>query len=120
MAFGFSPKFVVSLPLNDLTPLQFLSYAVEAAKRLGWNTIPVEAHGFVAYTKSSMGSWSEQVRFTVENGMATIKSECITNQVFDRGKNKRNIRDFENEFKILRETVHLEQLEWKPDDISKE
>ncbi len=120
MAFGVSPKFVVTVPLNDLTPLQFLSYAVEAAKRLGWNTSLVEANGFVAYTKSSSSSWSEQVRFTVENDMATIKSECISNQLFDWGKNKRNIREFENEFRVVRETAHRDHLELKPDDISKQ
>jgi rhomboid protease GluP len=94
MAFGFSPKYIQEYKLDELSKEHFLVVAKEAAQQLKWDVSFVSETGFIAYTKISMTSWSEQVSVKVENDTATIKSECAGAQLFDWGKNKGNVKNF--------------------------
>ena len=92
MAIGLSPKFSSTIGLDDLSKEHFLVIALEAATQLGWNIGYKSENGFVAYTKFSMSSYSEEVKFTIDNGLVTIKSECTCSQLVDWGKNKKKCR----------------------------
>lgn len=109
MAFGLSPKYVQQFPLEELTPEQFLVMALEAAKKIGWNIGFISEQGFTAYTSFSLSSYSEEIKVTIDNEVATIKSECTGNQLADWGKNKRNINDFDDAFIGLRYTITPEE-----------
>ena len=74
MAFGFSPKFESELPLGDLTREQFLLLGIESAKKLGWDIGTVTTNGFVAYSKFSMSSWSEEIIVKVYEERISLKS----------------------------------------------
>ncbi len=91
MAFGFPPKYSETVHLYGPDTEHFLLIALEAAKRQGWNISIISSTGFVAYTRFSWRSWSEKVTVSIEHSAAHIRSECTGNQVFDSGKNKRNI-----------------------------
>ena len=91
MAFGFSPKHIQEFILDNLSQEQFLVLAIEAVKKLGWNIGYTSETGFIAYTKFSMSSWSEEITVKIEDGNATLKSECTGSQMVDWGKNKKNI-----------------------------
>ncbi|BAU53443.1 rhomboid family intramembrane serine protease [Mucilaginibacter gotjawali] len=110
MAFGFSPKYVQILPIDPLTPQEFLVLAIEAAKILDWNIAFETETGFIAYTKFSMTSWSEEVKVTIEGDQATLKSECTGNQLMDWGKNKGNIESLVAELELLKSTVTPEDM----------
>lgn len=125
MAIGLSPKFSHTIGLDDLRQPHFLIVALEAAKQLDWNIGYKSENGFVAYTKFSMSSYSEEVKLTIENGIATIKSECTGSQLADWGKNKKNVEKFMAAFNELKSTISAETLdskyeELKPELISKE
>jgi len=125
MAFGFSPKYIQEIPLDNLTHEQFITLAIEASKKLGWNVGYTSETGFIAYTKFSMSSWSEEVKVKIDGNNANLKSECTGNQLFDWGKNKENIEDFVATFSELKNAFTPEELaqkyeELKPNLILKE
>lgn len=91
MAFGFSPKHIQDFNLDGLEKEHFLVIAIEAASKLNWNVSFVSDTGFIAYTKFSWSSWSEEVTIKIDNGIANIKSECTGSQLMDWGKNKKNV-----------------------------
>jgi rhomboid protease GluP len=125
MAFGFSPKFILDLSLDNLTVEQFLVLTIEAAKKLDWNVGYTSENGFIAYTKFSMSSWSEEVKVKIESNNANLKSECTGNQMVDWGKNKKNIENLIATYNVLKSSFTSEELarkyeELKPNLISKE
>lgn len=91
MAFGLSPKYIREVPLDHFSGEQFLIIALEAAKKLNWTIGNISETGFVAYTKFSMKSWSEEIEVTIESQNVRLKSECTGSQVVDWGKNEENI-----------------------------
>jgi rhomboid protease GluP len=125
MAFGLSPKHIEDLPLDNLTTEQFLVLAIEAAKKLDWNVGYTSETGFIAFTKFSMSSWSEEVKVKIDDNKANLKSECTGNQIADWGKNKKNIENLISTFNELRNSFTPEELaqkyeEIKPNLVSKE
>jgi len=117
MAFGFSPKYVQDLPVEGLTQQQFLVLAIEATKSLGWNIGYTDEAGFIAYTHFSMTSWGEEINVRIDDGIATLKSECTGNQLFDWGKNKGNIEALVSEIETLKTATNSEELEGKYNEL---
>src|SRR5436190_7404059 len=113
MAFGFSPKYKESIALDNLNQSQFLVLAVEALKKLKWEISYISETGFIAYTKVSMTSWSEEVTLKIDNGLANLKSECTGNQFLDWGKNRENIDRFIFEFTQSKINLSEEDLNQK-------
>ena len=125
MAFGLSPKHIEDLPLDNLTTEQFLVLAIEAAKKLEWNVGYTSETGFIAFTKFSMSSWSEEVKVKIDGNNANLKSECTGSQIVDWGKNKKNIENLVLTFNELKNSFTPEELaqkyeELKPNLVSKE
>jgi rhomboid protease GluP len=120
MAFGLSPKYVQNIPLNDVTPQDFLVVAVDAAKKLGWNISVISEAGFMAYTGFSMSSWSEEVRIKIETDTAILKSECLGSQMADWGKNKKNVTDLIDTIEQLKTAYAPEELTAKYEDLQSE
>ena len=125
MAFGLSPKHIEDLPLDNLTTEQFLVLAIEAAKKLEWNVGYTSETGFIAFTKFSMSSWSEEVKVKIDGSNANLKSECTGSQIADWGKNKKNIENLISTFNELKNSFTPEELaqkyeEIKPNLVSKE
>lgn len=113
MAFGFSPKHFQDFPLGELDKEHFLVIAIETALKFDWNVSFVSERGFVAYTKFSWSSWSEEITIKVENGAANIKSECTGSQLFDWGKNRKNVEAFISKFREVESSISTEELETK-------
>lgn len=125
MAFGLSPKYIQDFSFDKLTIKQFLVIAIEAAKKLDWNISYTSETGFIAYTKFSMTSWSEEVKVKIEDNHATLKSECTGNQMMDWGKNKKNIENLVTILNELKNSFTPEELsqkyeELRPSLVSKE
>ncbi|MCG9879407.1 MAG: rhomboid family intramembrane serine protease [Bacteroidia bacterium] len=113
MAFGFSPKYLQDYHLFNLDKEHFLVLITEAAYKLDWNVSLVSETGFIAYTKFSWSSWSEEVTVKVSNGIANIKSECTGNQIIDWGKNKKNIETLLSQFEEVKAVLTQEEIETK-------
>jgi rhomboid protease GluP len=117
MAFGFSPKNIQKFTLEDFEKENFLVLAIETASKLDWDVSFISETGFIAYTKYSMSSWSEEVTLKLEENNLTIKSECMGSQLFDFGKNKKNIEKFLSTFEEVRKTISPEEMEAKLEEI---
>lgn len=117
MAFGFSPKYIQEFPLKELDKEYFLALAIEAATELGWDISFVSESGFIAYTKFSWSSWSEEVTVKLEDGIVNIKSECTGNQLADWGKNKKNINAFLTKIEDIKRVLTQENIETKLSEL---
>ena len=113
MAFGFSPKHVQEYNLDNFNKEHFLVCAIEAASELGWNVSFISETGFIAYTKFSMSSWSEEVTIKIDNGVANIKSECTGAQIMDWGKNKGNVNELIYVIERIRKKLTQIEIESK-------
>lgn len=113
MAFGFSPKHVQEYELDDLNQEHFLVLAIEAATQLEWNVSFVSENGFIAYTKFSWSSWSEEVTVKIDQGIISVKSECTGSQILDWGKNKNNVNALHEKYEEIKSTISQEEIENK-------
>jgi rhomboid protease GluP len=113
MAFGFSPKHVQDYQLDNLDKEHFLVFAIEAAFKLEWNVSFVSETGFIAYTKFSWSSWSEEVTVKIDNGIANIKSECTGSQLMDWGKNKKNVEALLTKLEEVKSVMTQDEIETK-------
>jgi rhomboid protease GluP len=120
MAFGISPKYVQQLPFGELTHSQILVVMLESVKKIDWNLGNITENGFVAYTKFSMSSYSEEVNVELADGMATLKSECVGNQLVDWGKNKQNIQLLIATFDELTSSINTEDVDLKYSELQQQ
>lgn len=111
MAFGFSPKYVQNYNLDGLDKKYFLVLAIEAAFKLGWNVNFISKTGFIAHTKFSWSSWSEEITVKIDNEAANIKSECTGSQLMDWGKNKKNVEALISTIEEVKTVLTQEQIE---------
>lgn len=109
MAFGFVPRYSKAERFEN-TSAEILLLAVEAAKNIGWEVGRLTKSRVTAYTSFSMTSWSERVTIDIADQEVTIKSECNGNQLFDWGKNKKNVEAFFEKFYELRASMTPEEL----------
>ncbi|MBK0404582.1 rhomboid family intramembrane serine protease [Adhaeribacter sp. BT258] len=98
MAFSLSHHKTRQIPLGDLTREQFLVLAIEAAQQADWSIGHTTANGFTAFTGFSLSSFSEEISIEIQDETALIKSECLDTQLYDWGKNKRNLKEFQGNF----------------------
>jgi len=117
MAIGFSPKYVQDITLDNLSATHFLVLAIEAAKKLDWNIGYITENGFIAYTKFSMSSWSEEITVKIENGSVNLKSECTGSQLMDLGKNKENIKNLIATLTGLQVTMSADDIAIKLEEL---
>jgi rhomboid protease GluP len=117
MSIGLSPNYEIELHLQNTTPEQFLVVAIEAAKRKEWSIGYTSETGFIAYTRKSFSSYGEEVRITIDDNLAVIKSTCTGNQMVDWGKNKKNVEQFVETYDELRATLSDEELAEKYDEL---
>ena len=111
MAFGFTPKHVENLHVENVSQHQFLTLALQAATSLDWQIIYKSASGFIALTSKSMFKWKAKVTVTIDQDTAQLQSESTGNELFDLGKNKKAIQRFTTAFSILLEHFNAAALD---------
>ena len=117
MAFGFSPKHIQDFQVERITPKRSFVIAIEAAKKLNWDVAFLSESGFIAYTKFSWSSWSEEVQFKIDFHNINIKSECTGSQLVDWGKNRKNIERFINTYNSIKDVYTLDELDKKFNEL---
>jgi rhomboid protease GluP len=98
MAIGIPPIYRQEYQLDTLNKEQFLAIAQESIQRLGFDSAGTSERGLVAYTSFSLSSWKEEIRISVTGQTAILQSKCLSTQLVDWGKNRRNIEAFLNTF----------------------
>lgn len=117
MAFGFPPRHIQELQLEDLDKEHFLVLAMEAAVKLNWNVSFVSETGFIAYTRFSWSSWSEEITIKIDHKVVNLKSESVGSQLMDWGKNKKNIIKLLAAFEEVKSLMPQEDIERKLADL---
>ena len=117
MAFGFLPKHEQTIELENLTKEEFLVISTEVIKQLEFNLSYISESGFIAYTKFSMSSYGEELKITINENTATVNSVSTSSQLFDWGKNKRNLNAFISTFQEIKSSFTKEQLSIKYQDL---
>lgn len=110
MAFGFIPRYAKKETVENSSS-EILLLAVETVRALNWNIGHIGRSRIIAYTSFSMGSWSEKISISIADHNLTIKSECSGNQIFDWGKNKKNVEEFFVRFYEFRASLSTEELD---------
>jgi rhomboid protease GluP len=118
MAFGFSPQYAQDYQLEGLDREHFLAIAIEAIDRLELKLSKVSSSGILVYTKMSAYSWAEEITLTFGIDKVTVRSQCAGNQLFDWGKNKRNVQNLILEIKHVRRILKEEKLQSKLQALS--
>lgn len=113
MAVGIFPKYVREISLNELTSEQFLAVALDTALFLHWNISYFNDQGFVAYSGYSIGSWGEEIKANILENSVCLQSVSVGVQIYDWGKNKRNIESFVSAFYEIRASFSTDQLSKK-------
>ena len=117
MAIGLVPHYSVVFPIEGLTSAEFLVIIREVAKKLEWEVPHSDLNGLVAYTKFKRNSINEKIQLRVEEGLVTLRSETQGGQIFDMGRNKRNVNAFITCYDEMRNTFSAEELKVKADEI---
>lgn len=118
MAIGLVPHYSVMFPVEGLTQEQFLALVNEAAGKLDWNIPNWRKDGFIAYTKFRKRSINEKIHLDVEGGLVTMKSESLSGQFVDWGRNKKNLDEFLTVYDQLKTVFTPDQLDVKFQELS--
>lgn len=110
MAIGFNPNYTELLPINNLTPHQFLALALEISESLLWTTGALGEDYLTTYTNNGQFVHNAEISILIEDGTAYLKSASAGNEMIDMGKNKKNIDAFIARYYELRPAVSLESL----------
>ena len=107
MAFGFPPGHVEEIELE--VDRDVSRHAIgETFQALGWQYENPFPDSYVAKTQFSTQSWGEKITvFFTENATLKIKSVCyMPMQLFDWGKNKKNVDGFVGLFTAKAARIH--------------
>jgi rhomboid protease GluP len=117
MAFGFTPKHEEDLYLDKFTPQQFLSLAIETAKKVEWRIDFISETGFIANTNKGRFKRNSEITFKMDEEKATIKSESTGSEMMDWGINKKTIKRFTDTFIDFKYSIKPEELDKKFEEL---
>jgi hypothetical protein len=93
--------------------------SITAIEYLGWVITNNINNVITANVPTTMSSWGETISVRVnESGQVSIVSQCNKNQIFDWGKNKRNIASFITKLDDVIELVFKESQMGTPETIN--
>lgn len=116
MAFGFPSSFSYGLPLHNLTKNQFTFTAIEISEKLNWQLLEINDDELIFETTNTLNTWNEKIYFTIEKEAVYLTSLSNGNQIYDRGRNKKNIDLFLESFYDSKNKI--ENLEFIENSIS--
>ena len=112
MAFGLPAAYAAEIELE--VDREVARRAIgETLEALGWTYERADRDYFIAKSDVNILSWGERVTIAFsENGALEIKSSCSTPQIYDWGKNRRNVDGFVRLFTA--KAARIAKL-WSPD-----
>ncbi|MTH14215.1 rhomboid family intramembrane serine protease [Flavobacterium sp. LC2016-01] len=94
MAFGFPAAYSQLTPLNNLPQKAFILNAITICKKLNWKIINIDENELIAISQNNKNTWYETISFSFDENTAIISSSSNGNQIYDRGRNKKNTEAF--------------------------
>lgn len=120
MAVGFTPKYEVDFPLEELNKAQFLALVHEAITKLDWQLRYLSEVGLMSHTGKGMFSWNADIKVVIEGGVAHLKSSSAGSDLFDLGKNKKTITQLVSTLKELKQALSPDDLLSKYEHLKEE
>lgn len=117
MAFGITPHHTEEIPLEGLTREQCLVLAVEVARELGWVVDYLSENGLLAHTGNGMFSWNAEMEIRIEGETMKLKSSSTGSEMFDMGRNRKNLAKFLHAFLLLKVKSTDEELFERYDEL---
>lgn len=94
MAFGFPASYSQLTPLNNLPQKAFILNAILICKKLNWKILYIDENELNAVSQNIKNTWNETISFSFDESTALISSSSNGNQIYDRGRNKKNTEAF--------------------------
>jgi len=116
MSWGFPPKYTSELNISSRE--KALVLLNDSFNQLNWKVSYIGHNGILAYTKFSFASYGEEITIRFDNDKVIIKSQCIGSQLWDWGRNEKNIRDLVSVCKYLSEKTTEEDVAQKFSDLN--
>ena len=110
MAIGFSPKYSELLHLNRLTTTQFFALAYDILKQDNWIATEISELLLIARTNNDKFSHNATMEITVYDGHAQITSTSSGSEMFDLGRNKKNVLEFITNFDQAKIATDIDTL----------
>lgn len=123
MAFRLRPLHEDKLHFADLSNTQILILALEASQKLEWNIEGIALREVIFYVPMGMSSHGEEITFTIEEGSSgevSVRSQSISMQIVDYGKNRKNIRKLQETMEEIKSTLTPEELAQKANELEEE
>jgi rhomboid protease GluP len=98
MAFGFPSSYSQQQSLNKISKLHYFFIAIETVKKLDWKIIEINETELIAESQNKSNTWNEYILIDLKDEDAFIKSWSNGNQIYDRGRNKKNVDSFLDSF----------------------
>jgi len=106
------PKQEQTIALNNTDKETALAIGYEAMKKLNWTIQFAGENKISGHTPKSWKTYGQQIMIDVESGQLIISSEMVHGEIFDpRGKNKKNVAAFINEFTDAQAAVDAAVIE---------
>ncbi len=117
MSFGMPPKYQEEFPANDVTTEEFVAVVAEVANQLKWETSLINPQMAIMYSSSGGFTNNHEIRVTLDNTIATIKSISTGNEIFDLGRNKKKVQSFLAKYEEVKAASTKEQLSEKYESL---
>jgi len=111
MAFGLNPNYNRDLPLDGLTPGQFLALSLTVAQSMNWDIRHISDAGMVALTSKRFLTRKQKFEVRILDDIAALRSESIGYKIFDWGRNKETVERFIAFLGQARKSMSAEELD---------
>lgn len=117
MAISITPKHQEEIPLHQLSSIEFLTIAAQAAQQINWTIHYQSTSGFIAQSSTSAINSSSEIKLIIKEQTATISSTSTGGEMIDFNKNKKNVRIFLDAFSAVQAEISSEELSVKSQDL---
>ena len=94
------PHYIIEFEINEADK-SLVNQSIEFAfKQLSWNIVSSSEHKIEGHTSLSLSSWGESIIIDISDTKVIIESKCVGNQLFDWGKNKKNVESLLEQIKL--------------------
>lgn len=95
------PQYGIEFEINEEDKLHIIKSIEYAFKQFNWEIISTSESRIQGHTSLSLSSWGESINIDISDTKVTIESKCIGNQLFDWGKNKKNVESLLEQIKFF-------------------
>lgn len=123
MAFKLRPLYKDKLHFVGLSDMQILILALEASQKLEWNIEEVTLQGIVLNVPITLESHGEEITLDIargSDGEISVRSQSLSIQFVDFGKNRKNIRKLKEAMEDIRSALSPEELARKANILEEE